>query len=91
MTRKRILFLKVVAYDTMNEAIKEYLEEYKNADTQIEVRSRAAGPKHLEYQYYQVRKDYKWVQEQYALSGDKSAIRREILLQRIRGSNRSPF
>ncbi len=53
MTRKRILFLKVVAYDTMNEAIKEYLEGYKNADTQIEVRSLAAGPKHLEYQYYQ--------------------------------------
>ena len=46
---------------------------------------------YLEYQYYQVRKTYQWVMEQYALSGDKMAIRREILLQRLRGSNNSPI
>lgn len=46
---------------------------------------------YMEYQYYQVRKNYEWVMEQYALSGDKMAIRREILLQRLRGSNRSPI
>lgn len=46
---------------------------------------------YIEYQYYQVRKTYQWVLEQYALSGDKMAIRREILLQRLRGSNRSPI
>lgn len=45
---------------------------------------------YIEYQYYQVRKTYQWVLEQFALSGDKMAIRREILLQRLRGSNNSP-
>ena len=53
MAGKRILFLKVVAYDTMNEAIKKYLNEYKDRNTELEVRSLAVGPKHLEYQFYQ--------------------------------------
>ena len=48
MAGKRILFLKVVAYDTMNEAIKKYLNEYKDRNTELEVRSLAVGPKHLE-------------------------------------------
>lgn len=46
---------------------------------------------YMEYQYYQVRKDFAWVKQQFELSGDKMAIRREILLQRLRGSNRSPI
>lgn len=46
---------------------------------------------YMEYQYYQVRKDFNWVKEQYSLSGDKMAIRREILLQRLRGSTESPI
>ena len=46
---------------------------------------------YMEYQYYQVRKDFNWVKEQYKLSGDKMAIRREILLQRLRGSTESPI
>lgn len=80
-------------YDMTDAEIDEYKsafrEEYHNSE---EEHSREViNVFYLEYQYYQVRKDYKWVQEQYALSGDKSAIRREILLQRIRGSNRSPF
>ena len=37
----------------MNEKIKEYLSEYKNENTELEVISLPAGPKHLEYQYYQ--------------------------------------
>ena len=45
---------------------------------------------YIEYQYYQLRKDYNWVLEQYRLSGDKMAIRREILMQRLRGSTESP-
>ena len=44
---------------------------------------------YMEYQYYQVRKDYDWVLEQYSLSGDKMAVRREILMQRLRGSTNS--
>ena len=44
---------------------------------------------YIEYQYFQLRRTYDWVQEQYRLSGDKMAIRREILLQRLRGSNNS--
>lgn len=46
---------------------------------------------YIEYQYFQVRKTYEWVQQQYKLSGDKMAIRREILLQRLRGSTESPI
>lgn len=46
---------------------------------------------YIEYQYYQLRKDYNWVMEQYKLSGDKMAIRREILMQRLRGSTESPI
>jgi hypothetical protein len=46
---------------------------------------------YMEYHYYQVRKTYDWVLEQYKLSGDKMAIRREILLQRLRGSSQSPI
>ena len=46
---------------------------------------------YMEYQYFQVRRTYEWVLEQFKLSGDKMAIRREILLQRLRGSNASPF
>lgn len=53
MDKKRILFLKAVAYSDLNTAIKEYLDEYKDEGTEIEVRSLDKGPKHLEYQYYQ--------------------------------------
>lgn len=80
-------------YDMTEEEIENYKsafrEEYHSGE---EKKSREViNVFYLEYQYFQVRKDYKWVQDQYALSGDKSAIRREILLQRIRGSNRSPI
>lgn len=53
MGKKRILFLKVVAYDSLNGAIKEYLDGYKDEKTEITVRSLERGPHHLEYQYYQ--------------------------------------
>ena len=39
MGKKRILFLKVVAYDSLNGAIKEYLDGYKDEKTEITVRS----------------------------------------------------
>ena len=80
-------------YDMTPQEIAEYKsafrEEYHNSEVQ---RTReVVDIFYIEYQYYQVRKDYKWVLEQYALSGDKMAIRREILMQRLRGSNRSPI
>lgn len=53
MDKRRILFLKAVAYDDLNEAIKQYLSKYKDEKTELEVRSLPIGPKHLEYQYYQ--------------------------------------
>lgn len=53
MGKRRILFLKAVAYDDLNEPIKEYLDGYKDERTEIAVRSLKTGPLHLEYQYYQ--------------------------------------
>lgn len=53
MSRRKVLFLKSVAYGNLNEKIKEYLDKYKDSDTVLEVRNIQKGPKHLEYQYYQ--------------------------------------
>lgn len=53
MIKRKILFLKSVAYGNLNETIKKYLEGYKDSNTEIEVRNIEKGPKHLEYQYYQ--------------------------------------
>lgn len=53
MGKKRILFLKAVAYSDLNTTIRSYLCQYKDANTELEVRSLDTGPKHLEYQYYQ--------------------------------------
>lgn len=53
MGKWKILFLKSVAYGNLNESIEEYLNEYKNQNTMLEVRNIEKGPKHLEYQYYQ--------------------------------------
>lgn len=73
------------------------IQEYKNAFIED---YHAAHPEssrevvdimYIEYQYYQLRRDYQWVMDQYALSGDKNAIRREILLQRTHGSKSNPI
>lgn len=71
MSKKRILFLKAVAYSDLNAVIKEYLDEYKEEGTEIEVRNLDKGPKHLEYQYYQ------------AIAG--AGILREVLCARREG------
>lgn len=80
-------------YDMTDEEIAEYKsafsEDYHNSE-QKHTRE-VIDVMYLEYQYYQVRKTHKWVMEQYKLSGDKMAIRREILLQRLRGSTESPI
>ena len=80
-------------YDMTDAEIAEYKsafkEEYNNSD---EVHTReVVDVFYIEYQYFQLRKSYDWVLEQYKLSGDKLAIRREILLQRLRGSTASPI
>lgn len=80
-------------YDMSDQEIAEYksafMEEYHNSEE--EHTREVIDVFYLEYQYYQVRKTWAWVMEQYKLSGDKMAIRREILLQRLRGSNNSPI
>lgn len=80
-------------YDMTDEEIANYksafMEDYHNSEQKHE--REVIDVFYLEYQYYQVRKSYAWVLEQYKLSGDKMAIRREILLQRLRGSNNSPI
>ena len=78
-------------YDMTEEQIKEYKsafrEDYHSSE---EKKTREViDVYYIEYQYFQLRKDYNWVLDQFALSGDKMAIRREILLQRLRGSNNS--
>ena len=81
-------------YDKTPEEIELYKSAYKdeynqnkNKDTSRDV----IDIFYVEYQYYQVRKSHDWVIEQYKLVGDKMAVRREILLQRLRGSNNSPL
>jgi hypothetical protein len=81
-------------YDMSPEQIQEYksafIEKY-NSDEQRNSTRNVVDIFYLEYQYFQVRKDYNWVMDQYKLSGDKMAVRREILLQRLRGSTNSPI
>lgn len=80
-------------YDMTDVEIAEYksafMEEYHSSEE--DHTREVIDVFYLEYQYYQVRKTWSWVMEQYKLSGDKMAIRREILLQRLRGSNNSPI
>lgn len=80
-------------YDMTNKEVEEYKsafrDEYHNSEEKHE--REVINAFYIEYQYYQVRKTYSWVQDQYALSGDKQAVRREILMQRLRGSNSSPL
>ena len=76
-------------YDMTEEEIQEYKDAYKEAyHSGDEKRDREViDVFYMEYQYYQVRKNWDWVLEQYRIGGDKMAIRREILMQRLRGSS----
>jgi len=80
-------------YDMTDEQLKEYksayYDEYHNSEEKNN--REVIDVFYMEYQYYQVRKDWNWVLDQYKLSGDKMAIRREILMQRLRGSTNSPI
>ena len=80
-------------YDMTPEQLEDYKSTYKEAynNSQDKKEREVMNVFYIEYQYYQIRKSYDWVLDQYKLSGDKMAIRREILLQRLRGSNNSPI
>ena len=41
--KKKILFLKAVAYGDLNEEIKTYLDQYKDETTELEVRNIQIG------------------------------------------------
>lgn len=80
-------------YDMTPEQVEEYRSVYRD-----EYNKKQDNPGrdvmnvfYIEYQYYQLRRTYQWVLDQYKLSGDKMAVRREILLQRLRGSTESPI
>lgn len=80
-------------YDMTPQEIAEYKSAFKDEYHNSEEKHtrEVIDVFYIEYQYFQVRKTYEWVQEQYALSGDKMAVRREILLQRLRGNTESPI
>lgn len=46
---------------------------------------------YIEYFYYQIGLDNKWLENISAKIGDKLTVRREILLQRLHGSSLSPY
>lgn len=51
---KKILFINPVGHDTWDQEVKDYLEQYKAADTELHVTSLERGlPEHLEYSYYE--------------------------------------
>ena len=82
-------------YDMTDEEIEEYKaayrDEYHNDEEKQKNKREVIDVFYIEYQYFQIRKTYQWVKEQYKLSGDKMAIRREILMQRLRGSTECPI
>ena len=80
-------------YDMTDQEINDYKEAFKQQyrDAEVEHKRNVIDVMYMEYQYFQVRKNWKWVQEQYGLSGDRMAIRREILLQRLHGTTESPI
>jgi allantoin racemase len=53
MSKKKILFINPVGHSDWDNAVKDYLEETKNEDTEVQVVSLKKGPHHLEYHYYE--------------------------------------
>lgn len=82
-------------YDLTRDEIVDYVstfrEQYSADETVRKDNREVVNIFYIEYQYWQLRKDHNWVLEQFALSGDKMAIRREVLNQRLRGSTESPI
>ena len=82
-------------YDMTEEEIKAYKqareEEYNERKKSEDLTRESIDCFYIEYQYYQVRKTYDWVLEQLRGIGNKMTVRREILMQRLRGSSESPI
>ena len=53
MKRRRLLYLKSVAYDSMNQEILDYLRPFLDEKTDLEVKSIIKGTSHMEYHFYQ--------------------------------------
>lgn len=81
-------------YDMTDEEISDYkstfIDKY-NADITKDHNREALDVFYIEYKYYQIRKDDAWVNEQLKKGGDRATVRREILLERLRGSKDSPI
>lgn len=79
-------------YDKTKEEIDEYIEasvsEYNENS-----KSDKTGLKifYVEYQWNQIRKTKEWLKEITATMGSRMDVRREIFLQRLRGSSESPI
>lgn len=59
--------------------------------TNILTKAGSNGILYIEYQYYQIGLDNTWLKEISQKIGDPLTVRREILLQRIHGSDLSPY
>lgn len=79
--KKTVKFI-LKMYDMTKEELKLYVKNNKLDSNRIV---------YIEYQYFQLGKDEKWVEDQYAEIGDPITFKREVLLQRIHGSGNSPF
>lgn len=82
-------------YDMTEQQLQDYIstfrEQYHSDDANKSSGREVVNIFYIEYQYYQLRRSHKWVEEQYALTGDRMAVRREILMQRLRGSSNNPL
>lgn len=78
-------------YDFDQQQLTNYMNSWKASYSELN-KNATRGPInvfYLEYPYYKIRKSHEWVQAQLDAGGNKSVIRREILLQRMRGSDGS--
>lgn len=84
-------------YDWTKEEIDSYLypDQLLSVDNDDDVATlamnRCNGIFYIEYQYYQIGLSQKWLVEIAGKIGDPLTVRREILLQRLHGSNLSPY
>ena len=81
-------------YDMTDEEILTYKSAFRenyHSDKSKEQSRDVVDIIYIEYKYYQIRKDHQWAEEQLKLSGNKEIVRREVFLERLRGSKNSPI
>ena len=72
----------------------EKVYDWTDAEIDAYINSRGKdcnGIFYIEYQYYQIGLNQKWLQKMSAKIGNPLVVRRELLLQRLHGSSLSPF